>query len=128
MSKLYKNNAETIGGTPLVKINHISDGNIYGKLENRNPAMSVKCRIGASMVAIAVRVMERARLAFAMKDITLDASPLGDDPTSMIPAATSGGNPKVVAMVKPTMGMMVNWQARPSKTPLGIFTTPTKSL
>lgn len=53
MTKLYQNNAETIGGTPLVKINHISDGNIYGKLENRNPAMSVKCRIGASMVAAA---------------------------------------------------------------------------
>ena len=53
MSKLYQDNAETIGGTPLVKINHISDGNIYGKLENRNPAMSVKCRIGASMVAAA---------------------------------------------------------------------------
>ena len=53
MSNLYRNNAETIGGTPLVRINHISNGNIYGKLENRNPAMSVKCRIGASMVAAA---------------------------------------------------------------------------
>ena len=55
MSKLYSDNAETIGGTPLVKINHISDGNIYAKLENRNPAMSVKCRIGASMVNAAER-------------------------------------------------------------------------
>jgi cysteine synthase A len=55
MSKLYPNNAETIGGTPLVKINRISDGNIYVKLENRNPAMSVKCRIGASMVSAAER-------------------------------------------------------------------------
>jgi cysteine synthase len=55
MSKLYSDNAETIGGTPLVKINHISDGNIYAKLENRNPAMSVKCRIGASMVSAAER-------------------------------------------------------------------------
>ncbi|MEZ5567815.1 MAG: cysteine synthase A [Halioglobus sp.] len=53
MSKLFSNNAETIGGTPLVKINHISEGNVYAKLENRNPAMSVKCRIGASMVAAA---------------------------------------------------------------------------
>jgi len=53
MSKPFQNNAETIGGTPLVKINHISDGNIWAKLENRNPAMSVKCRIGASMVAAA---------------------------------------------------------------------------
>ncbi len=55
MSKVYKDNAETIGGTPLVKINNISEGNIYAKLENRNPAMSVKCRIGSSMVMAAER-------------------------------------------------------------------------
>ena len=53
MSKIFGDNAETIGGTPMVRINHISDGNIYAKLENRNPAMSVKCRIGTSMVLAA---------------------------------------------------------------------------
>ncbi|MFV8820062.1 cysteine synthase A [Haliea sp. E17] len=53
MGKLYENNAVTIGGTPLVRINHITSGNVYGKLESRNPANSVKCRIGASMVAAA---------------------------------------------------------------------------
>ncbi len=53
MSNAFNNNAETIGRTPLVKINHISDGNIWVKIESRNPAMSVKCRIGASMVRAA---------------------------------------------------------------------------
>ncbi len=53
MGKLFADNAACIGGTPLVRINHISQGNIGVKLENRNPAMSVKCRIGASMVAAA---------------------------------------------------------------------------
>ena len=53
MSNIFDDNALTIGGTPLVRINHISDGNIYVKLENRNPAMSVKCRIGNSMVLTA---------------------------------------------------------------------------
>ncbi|MEP4484069.1 MAG: cysteine synthase A [Halioglobus sp.] len=53
MSHLFTDNSETIGQTPLVKINRISDGNIYAKLENRNPAMSVKCRIGTSMVIAA---------------------------------------------------------------------------
>ncbi len=53
MSKIYNNIADSIGKTPLVKINRISDGNILAKLENRNPAFSVKCRIGASMVAAA---------------------------------------------------------------------------
>jgi cysteine synthase A len=55
MSRIFKDNSETIGGTPLVRINHISEGNIFAKLENRNPAMSVKCRIGTSMVMAAER-------------------------------------------------------------------------
>ena len=53
MSNIYDDIAESIGATPIVKINRVSDGNILVKLENRNPAMSVKCRIGASMVAAA---------------------------------------------------------------------------
>ena len=53
MGQLFNDNTQTTGNTPLVKINNISNGNIYVKLENRNPAMSVKCRIGASMVAAA---------------------------------------------------------------------------
>ena len=53
MSHIFDNNAQTIGGTPLVRINRICSGEVYGKLENRNPAMSVKCRIGTSMVEVA---------------------------------------------------------------------------
>ena len=46
----FEDNSYTIGNTPLVKINRISSGNIYAKIEGRNPAFSVKCRIGSSMV------------------------------------------------------------------------------
>ncbi|GAB1260286.1 cysteine synthase A [Aurantivibrio plasticivorans] len=46
----FDDNSLSIGNTPLVKINRISDGKIFAKLENRNPAMSVKCRIGANMI------------------------------------------------------------------------------
>ena len=53
MSQIYSNIADSIGNTPLVKINRISDGNILAKLENHNPAHSVKCRIGASMIGAA---------------------------------------------------------------------------
>ena len=53
MTKIFDDNALTIGGTPMVKINRICNGNVYAKLENRNPAMSVKCRIGTSMVLAA---------------------------------------------------------------------------
>lgn len=50
MSNIFDDNSATIGNTPLVKINHISSSKIYAKLESRNPAFSVKCRIGASMI------------------------------------------------------------------------------
>lgn len=48
---VYQNISESIGNTPLVKINKLTDHpHLYAKLENRNPAMSVKCRIGANMI------------------------------------------------------------------------------
>lgn len=53
MANTYKDNSLSIGRTPLVKINKIgsdTNANIYGKVEGRNPAYSVKCRIGASMI------------------------------------------------------------------------------
>ncbi len=46
----FDDNSLSIGNTPLVKINRISGGNIWAKLESRNPANCVKCRIGASMI------------------------------------------------------------------------------
>ncbi|WP_153117473.1 cysteine synthase A [Rhodocyclus tenuis] len=51
---LYQNNAQSIGNTPLIRLNRITDGaqaTVFAKVEGRNPAYSVKCRIGASMVA-----------------------------------------------------------------------------
>ena len=51
--KFYQNNAESIGHTPLVKLNRITDGakaTVLAKVEGRNPAYSVKCRIGANMI------------------------------------------------------------------------------
>lgn len=48
----YKDNTMSIGRTPLVKLNSIAGkgATVLGKVEGRNPAYSVKCRIGASMV------------------------------------------------------------------------------
>ena len=51
MTKIYQDNSQSIGNTPLVKLNRLAaDHNIFVKIESRNPANSVKCRIGASMV------------------------------------------------------------------------------
>jgi cysteine synthase A len=49
----YQDNSLSIGRTPLVRLNRIGHGNhatILAKIEGRNPAYSVKCRIGASMI------------------------------------------------------------------------------
>ncbi|MFA6063315.1 MAG: cysteine synthase A [Gallionella sp.] len=53
MSKWFEDNSLSIGRTPLVRLNRITDGapaTILAKIEGRNPAYSVKCRIGVAMV------------------------------------------------------------------------------
>jgi cysteine synthase A len=53
MTKFFADNSLSIGNTPMVKINRMAQGlkaTILGKIEGRNPAYSVKCRIGASMI------------------------------------------------------------------------------
>ncbi len=51
MSQVFEDNSFSIGNTPLVKLNNLTNHpHLYAKLEARNPAFSVKCRIGASMV------------------------------------------------------------------------------
>ncbi|HJX16048.1 MAG TPA: cysteine synthase A [Candidatus Deferrimicrobiaceae bacterium] len=53
MTRWFRDNSLSIGKSPLVKFNRIVDGakaTVLGKIEGRNPAYSVKCRIGASMV------------------------------------------------------------------------------
>ncbi|KMT66669.1 cysteine synthase A [Catenovulum maritimum] len=48
--KVFEDNSLAIGNTPLVKLKKVSTGNVYAKVESRNPSFSVKCRIGANMI------------------------------------------------------------------------------
>jgi len=51
--RIFEDNSRSIGRTPLVRLNHVTQGlgaTVLAKIEGRNPAYSVKCRIGASMV------------------------------------------------------------------------------
>jgi cysteine synthase A len=53
MKRIYEDNSLSIGNTPLVKLNHLTQGakaTVLAKIEGRNPAYSVKCRIGAAMI------------------------------------------------------------------------------
>jgi cysteine synthase A len=58
MAAIFSDNSLTIGGTPLVQLNRVTEGcgaRVLAKIEGRNPAYSVKCRIGAAMIAAAER-------------------------------------------------------------------------
>ncbi|MBL8541857.1 MAG: cysteine synthase A [Betaproteobacteria bacterium] len=53
MPSWYEDNSHSIGHTPLVRLNRVTDGapaTVLAKIEGRNPAYSVKCRIGAAMI------------------------------------------------------------------------------
>jgi len=53
MTHIFLDNSLSIGRTPLVQLNRViasGGANVYGKVEGRNPAYSVKCRIGAAMI------------------------------------------------------------------------------
>ncbi len=53
MSRIYEDNSFAIGNTPLVRLHSITknaNATVLAKIEGRNPAYSVKCRIGANMI------------------------------------------------------------------------------
>ena len=53
MAPIYEDNSLAIGNTPLVKLNSVTKNckaTVLAKIEGRNPAYSVKCRIGANMI------------------------------------------------------------------------------
>jgi cysteine synthase A len=58
MGRIFEDNSRSIGGTPLVRLNRLAQGTgatVVAKIEGRNPAYSVKCRIGAAMIEAAER-------------------------------------------------------------------------
>ncbi len=67
MMNFFSDNSLSIGRTPLVRLNRIiqpGGANVFAKIEGRNPAYSVKCRIGAAMIWDA---LERGRLKPGME-------------------------------------------------------------
>ena len=53
MSHIFEDNSKSIGHTPLIRLNRVIDGakaTVLAKIEGRNPAYSVKCRIGAALI------------------------------------------------------------------------------
>jgi cysteine synthase A len=95
MSNIYADNSLTIGRTPLVKLNRITDGakaTVLAKIEGRNPAYSVKDRIGAALILDA----EKRGLLGAGKEIVEPTS--GNTGIALAFVAAARGIPITLTM------------------------------
>ncbi|WP_343128653.1 cysteine synthase A [Buchnera aphidicola (Kurisakia onigurumii)] len=92
MHTCYKDNSMTIGNTPLVKLNRIGNGNIFVKIESRNPGFSVKCRIGANMI------WNAEKLGLLTKKTTLIEATSGNTGISLAHVAASRNYKIIITM------------------------------
>lgn len=95
MAHWYPDNSQSIGNTPLARLNRITDGapvTLLAKIEGRNPAYSVKCRIGAAMIKDA----EKRGLLGAGKEIIEPTS--GNTGIALAFVAAAKGIPLTLTM------------------------------
>jgi len=101
MANWFENNSLSIGHTPLVRLNRVTDGApalVLAKIEGRNPAYSVKCRIGVAMIDAA----ERDGLLGSGKEIVEPTS--GNTGIALAFVAAARGIPLTLTMPE-TMSM-----------------------
>ena len=95
MAQIFADNTLSIGNTPLVKLNRIvgnAGATVLAKIEGRNPAYSVKCRIGAAMVVDA----EQRGVLTAGKELVEPTS--GNTGIALAFAAAAKGYPITLTM------------------------------
>jgi cysteine synthase A len=98
MARIFDDNSLSIGNTPLVRINRITAslrGMVVAKIEGRNPAYSVKCRIGASMIWSAERdgILKRGS-----NDVTIVEPTSGNTGIALAYVAASRGYSLLLTM------------------------------
>ncbi len=104
MARIYDDNSLSIGNTPLVRLNRIPaglPGTVIAKIEGRNPAYSVKCRIGASMIRAAE---EAGILKRGDSSITIIEPTSGNTGIALAYVAAARGYPLIITMPE-TMSM-----------------------
>ncbi len=95
---IFEDNSRSIGNTPLVRLNRISQGlpaTIVAKIEGRNPAYSVKCRIGAAMIWDAE---QKGILKPGSRDVTIVEPTSGNTGIALAFVAAARGYPIVLTM------------------------------
>ena len=95
---IFEDNSRSIGNTPLVRLNRISRGlpaTIVAKIEGRNPAYSVKCRIGAAMIWDAE---QKGILRPGSRDVTIVEPTSGNTGIALAFVAAARGYPIVLTM------------------------------
>ncbi|TEW56035.1 cysteine synthase A [Psychromonas sp. RZ22] len=85
MSKIFSDNSQSIGNTPLVRLNNVTTGNVFAKVESRNPSFSVKCRIGANMI------LEAEKNGTLTKDVQLVEATSGNTGIALAFVAAARG-------------------------------------
>jgi cysteine synthase A len=98
MAKIFDDNSLSIGNTPLVRLNRITAGlpcSVICKIEGRNPAYSVKCRIGASMIWAAEK---EGILKPGTRDRTIIEPTSGNTGIALAYVAASRGYPLLLTM------------------------------
>jgi cysteine synthase A len=95
---IYEDNSRSIGRTPLVRLNRVAKGlpaTVVAKIEGRNPAYSVKCRIGASMIWDAEN---RGILTPGRRDVTIVEPTSGNTGIALAYVAAARGYPITLVM------------------------------
>ncbi|MBN2160708.1 MAG: cysteine synthase A [Spirochaetes bacterium] len=98
MARIYDDNSLSIGRTPLVRINRIAAGlpaTVLAKIEGRNPAYSLKCRIGAAMIWEAER---RGKLKPGKRDVTIIEPTSGNTGIALAYVAAARQYPLILTM------------------------------
>lgn len=98
MGNVYEDNSRSIGNTPLVRINALTRGfpaTVLAKIEGRNPAYSVKCRIGAAMIWAAERA---GRLQPGSRQTTVVEATSGNTGIALAFVCAARGYPLTLTM------------------------------
>jgi len=104
MARIFEDNSQSIGNTPLVRLNRICrdmGATLVAKIEGRNPAYSVKCRIGAAMIWAAER---DGALRPGARDVTVVEPTSGNTGIALAFVCAARGYPLMLTMPE-TMSM-----------------------